>query len=280
MVTTKKLGIIMIPSENAAKVHGLSIRKDNGKIMIAPMSEEDHEQAEYQHLYFVSDAEIKEGDWVLWRDCLCKVVEILEHNNFRIIENGYNEPWSVHKSEIKKIEATTDESLSLIYNKNKGFSNNITEIPQSFIQEYVASNGTIKEVTVKSKYNQINGHLQPSEKHLEEACYNSIENTELYLFHDNKYQKGQVVERFLNGYGRFKTETGIVYGCSLWEIYKQENALNSNNEVIIIPKQEKLYTREEVYKLISDAMCKAVANDRDKIGSISETYITFIEDNL
>jgi hypothetical protein len=50
---------------SAVPQHGLSYRKDNGKLMIAPMTESDHEQAQYVDMFLVTDDEIEEGDWVI-----------------------------------------------------------------------------------------------------------------------------------------------------------------------------------------------------------------------
>ncbi len=49
-------------------INGLSKRKDNGKLMLLPITEEDHNQAEYLKPVLVSESEkIEVGDWVLVR---------------------------------------------------------------------------------------------------------------------------------------------------------------------------------------------------------------------
>lgn len=79
-----------------------------------------------QHLYFTSNEDIKEGDWVY---------------NF---STGFNGSQSIYqfksghsKDYCKKIIASTDPSLQL------------PGIPESFLQEYVKSNGSIKSVGVE-----------------------------------------------------------------------------------------------------------------------------------
>jgi hypothetical protein len=73
-----------------------------------------------QHLYFVSDREIKEGDWTM-----NKQYKEVEHITV-----------DIHTSTCgcKKIEATTDALL------------NLPLIPQSFIAKFVEEQGNIKEV--------------------------------------------------------------------------------------------------------------------------------------
>jgi hypothetical protein len=77
----------------------------------------------HQHLYLVSDREIKEGDWVLATD----------ENHVRVIapfQFGF-------KQGEQKVEATTDKSLGLPL------------IPQSFIEEYVQKQGKIDKVKIQ-----------------------------------------------------------------------------------------------------------------------------------
>lgn len=76
----------------------------------------------YQHLYLVSDREIKKGDYI----------------------SDPSEYYSVYKSasnykgtKLLKVEATTDKSL------------NLPLIPQSFIQEWVDKQGKVESVKIK-----------------------------------------------------------------------------------------------------------------------------------
>lgn len=99
---------------------------------------------ELQHLYFTLNEEIKEGDLVLMNlrndsddddwFAIDKVVEI--ENNYMYFSNS-GVSTSLHKA--TKIVATTDKSL------------NLPLIPESFIKEFVESNGSIKEVEIERK---------------------------------------------------------------------------------------------------------------------------------
>lgn len=95
------------------------------------------------HLYFVSDREIKEGDWFLSDDRLTiytpaeyKVQKCIKIQNgwiYRHIsqpDESYNPDWSF------KIEITTDSTLGLPL------------IPQSFVEKYVAKQGGIEYVMI------------------------------------------------------------------------------------------------------------------------------------
>jgi hypothetical protein len=54
METNKiKAKVHRLPTDIPA--HGLSQRKDNGQLMVAPRTEKDHQQAEYINLYFTTD---------------------------------------------------------------------------------------------------------------------------------------------------------------------------------------------------------------------------------
>lgn len=100
-----------------------------------------HEDYINQHLYITSNDEIKEGDWIYDR----AHDRIIQFDN--LVVNGGS--CSDH---CVKIIATTNSSLKIwshtcfsgeeIYNK-------LPQIPDSFIKEYVESNGTIKEVEVE-----------------------------------------------------------------------------------------------------------------------------------
>ena len=81
-----------------------------------------------QHLYFASDREIKEGDWML---------HILDKTPIKYYPDDYPTIKHASEYEYRKIEATTDSSM------------NIPLIPQSFIEKYVESQGEIKEVMIE-----------------------------------------------------------------------------------------------------------------------------------
>lgn len=96
-----------------------------------------------QHLYLVSNREIKEGDWTIH----------LATNTI------YQCKHVVHDNKVidcKKIEATTDTSLvthptHYEDGTKRAFHTTsvIPQIPQSFIEAYVKANGKIEEVSIE-----------------------------------------------------------------------------------------------------------------------------------
>lgn len=85
-------------------------------LFYAPSSSKNHERISYQHLYFISDDEVKKGDWSL------------------NIISGTLTNWIGDSNTSHKVIASTDPSLGLPL------------IPRSYIQEYVNSNGSITDV--------------------------------------------------------------------------------------------------------------------------------------
>jgi len=91
-----------------------------------------HENEEYQHLYFTSNEEIKEHDTII---CIVDGV-----NQGKIVQNLTSHGALVYTKVAfwVKIVASTDSSLGL------------PEIQQSFLEEYVKSNGSIKSVKLQT----------------------------------------------------------------------------------------------------------------------------------
>jgi hypothetical protein len=90
--------IYLLPT-TASNSFGFCKRKDNGKLLVCPMSEEDHNQAEYQHVYITSDGKIKEGDWVI------------TPNPQKPLEKINKETYLPHYNKKRKIILTTDPKL-------------------------------------------------------------------------------------------------------------------------------------------------------------------------
>lgn len=133
--------VIMLPTEKASKILDYTnlIKKSNKSNTAF--------EANGYNLYFTSEREIKEGDWVYRMD----TGNI--HKSGGSTENyvGIANTGGVRKDLCKKIEATTDFSL-----KNTRYVNDLGEvgvylpqIPESFIQAYVKVNGDIKDVNIE-----------------------------------------------------------------------------------------------------------------------------------
>lgn len=75
---------------------------------------------EWQHLYFISDEEIKEGDWVLRGSGSYGCRKVLRiHKDFAICTDFWDKPIETPfpLNELKKIIVTTDKELNIHWNK-------------------------------------------------------------------------------------------------------------------------------------------------------------------
>lgn len=130
-----KCNVRMLPTEKATS--HISMRNSNsGGLSLGTLNftndlnkiDKSNNNWTSQHLYFISDRDIKEGDYFL-----------SDYGSFvlRNCEGGYSEYPSSLKDN-KKIEATSDPSM------------NISLIPQSFVEKFVESQGEIKEVMIET----------------------------------------------------------------------------------------------------------------------------------
>lgn len=111
----------------------------------------DHEDFEVQHLYIISDDEIKDGDWKY----NAKLNQVWQHN--REGKNLPNELKHAGKDTLKVI-TSTDSSLKMKgrYPYFPNIWNRVPSIPQSFIERYVSeyNKGNILE-DVEVEYDSI-----------------------------------------------------------------------------------------------------------------------------
>lgn len=143
MKQTKLMQVVILPTKEA------SVLTLHNNTLILNYSKElfNSKTANHQHLYIVSDNEIKEGDWHLEQTglgWLSPIQTTKEHlANKQYIDR------------CKKIEATTDSSLKYqtttqieqVNGKPQEWS--IPQIPPSFIEAYVKAEGKITEVLVE-----------------------------------------------------------------------------------------------------------------------------------
>ena len=150
---TKTMQVIMLPTD---KETTMFLSDDKQSMSRMPMPTKSPNGV---HLNIISDAKIKKGDWFITDDRISKSHNngvpnwiLLQCNSItnKWIESnsrkgeGFNPDWA------KKIEATTDSSLGqLVGSGTDILQESIPQIPQSFIEAYVKSNGTIKEVQVE-----------------------------------------------------------------------------------------------------------------------------------
>lgn len=148
MKTQLKCNVVMLPTEKASAC--IQIRSKTGVhhpkypegyiSFITQQSRGTLDPERYwigQHLYFISDREIKEGDWYIHNQ---------KPNGLRI----YKCTSIAIPMDAKKIEATTDPSICSPHPSDIGMvAFQIPQIPESFIQAYVKANGDIKDVMIE-----------------------------------------------------------------------------------------------------------------------------------
>mgnify|MGYP003328080622 CR=1 FL=1 len=149
----KKCKVVMLPTNEKAELsyYGQIALLENGRLHKAV-----HKSPLYklQHLYILSNDEIKEGDWCIMLDSLGNVFSNPQQ---------YTDPKTQHLNKrLRKIIATTDESLKLnkplFAEKNKEPEWLILPQPsQSFIEKYVEEynkDNVIIDVMVEYELNE------------------------------------------------------------------------------------------------------------------------------
>jgi hypothetical protein len=133
----KKVKVVMLPTNEKANALWWSGHK------LYVKGPEDPSRGELNHLYFLSDEEIKEGDWYLVELFKitgkstglyiekCAKLDDVWCNNFDVISTR-------HKDNCKKIIATTDKSLVITKDLGEISREDILPQPsQSFIEKFV-----------------------------------------------------------------------------------------------------------------------------------------------
>lgn len=121
----KECNVVMLPTKDRSE-----ILITNNKLLYKGNRMENSDIN--QHLYIISDDEIKEGDW-----CLTPIEEGVQ---YVIKAKGSN-----YNKLCKKIIATTDKSLELYTTKGKGvLVTNLPQPSQSFIKAFVKAGGIDK----------------------------------------------------------------------------------------------------------------------------------------
>lgn len=147
----KKIDVVMLPTKEKAQLY----LTPKGKLDIG----DEHiggEEYPTQHLYFLSDEEIKEGDWYYQSNKFGNVIDKCDEKTFVARTPDY-----VRQNGAKKIIATTDKSLKLYeaetITRAPGFSLKTDDIclPQPspeflkvFVREYNKGN-QIEQVMVE-----------------------------------------------------------------------------------------------------------------------------------
>jgi len=148
----KTLKVIMLPTDGISNIYTSKEKTPKGIEYVLKYGDgyqNNGLNSSYQHLYLVSNEEIKEGDW--WYN-----ERIGVGNNWNIVE-GFT-------SEFKKVEATTDKSLKKIIfvdlDTKEEVKQPLPQIPESFVKYFVKQNGKVDEVEVECESMYVKGNYQ------------------------------------------------------------------------------------------------------------------------
>ena len=120
-----KCKIVMLSTNQQTKYLMVysDVEKTKGKLILNGLKNDEYK--EYQHLYIISDDEIKKGDYYI----IDNIPELLKNNGLRFIDNY-----------CKKVIATTDTSLYIHQKETMSLPERVFYLPQpsqQFIQKYI-----------------------------------------------------------------------------------------------------------------------------------------------
>lgn len=122
----KKVKVVILPTNqqtNYLMVYS-DVEKTKGKLILNGLKNDEYK--EYQHLYIISDDEIKKGDYIYCT--ITNAIEIAKYNHDYLIRD-----W-------KKVIATTDTSLYIHQKETISLPERVFYLPQpsqEFIQKYI-----------------------------------------------------------------------------------------------------------------------------------------------
>ena len=136
----------------------LTRKKGTLEIHDSPWSDVD-DDFKPQHLYVLSDDELKKDDWIIWRYNEDKMLlrQVIQNRKYLGVKLEGDAIYDVSKSFMKKVIASTDESLNesieMVGRKAKeAFDKILPNIPKEFIEKYVESYNSgnpIKDILVE-----------------------------------------------------------------------------------------------------------------------------------
>lgn len=132
----KTFKVVMLPTEKASKLF-ISSR---GDLLYGEIDTESEENCgSEQHLYIISDEEIKEGDWVY---------DTFDLDIYQVTSEHLESMDKQVNTLCKKVIASTDITLYYTSKKQTEESNYpIPQIPKSFIQAYIKAYNEDKPIT-------------------------------------------------------------------------------------------------------------------------------------
>ncbi len=227
MSTLKKCKIVMLPTNQQTKYLMVysDVEKTKGKLILNGLKNDEYK--EYQHLYIISDDEIKEGDYFLadnrlnttsnkglpnWVLCKCTKVKNSWVYCNEIPDEGHNGDW------CKKIIATTDESLNLPQPSQ--------QFIQKFVEEYNRGNiitDVLVEYELISNEEYFGNTINPDDDvpyFDENLKINPKDSTITIKKAKDSYTREEVVKLLVDCCGEVSCEDGKLLGKSPEELYK------------------------------------------------------------
>lgn len=204
----KKAQVVMLPAEKSKASFWLD--KYNHKLYY---NDSPSFSKIGQYLYFTTDDEIKEGDWVIAKNSnllRLEKVKMVNHlgNNSILLDSGYD----VTPNTLLKIIATTNPDLWGYKTTGSHGAHaplrstrevvGVPKIPTDFIEAYVREQGKIKEVLIE--YDELN---QRSADSFDLEVYTSyrlkLRSNGTVIIHrvkEKMYTKQELFEAFISGY--------------------------------------------------------------------------------
>ena len=247
----KKCKIVILPTNQQTKYLMVysDVEKTKGKLILNGLKNDEYK--EYQHLYIISDDEIKENNTHFYNP----------HSGQLHISGNHTDYIAINKNGCKKVIATTDTSLYIHQKETISIPERVFYLPQpsqQFIQKYIEEynkGNIIEDVLVEYEIKSNAGlghnewvHLQ----HIEGKRYLPVKikaNT-----HQDTYELGK--EDILED---FEIEINL--------------KINPKDNTITIKKAKDSWNREEVENLIYSAM-------KDRCYTTIAEWKKWIKENL
>lgn len=192
VVMKKEHSIVMLPSEGPSMI--LFDTVGNELVYNPPVPQEKTVNVKPQHLYILSDEEIKEGDW-------CIQGFLSPDEPFQVSEGNIK---TAIASKAKKIIATTDPNLFVNVKNHltssEGLMVNVPQIPKSFIEEYCKAGG-IEDVLVEYTTKLVEGTDLGNDCHYVKPDKPKLNPDYTIIIHpveEKMYSGEEIVKKFKN----------------------------------------------------------------------------------
>lgn len=147
-VIKKEVQVHMLPTEEASQIHYVASDSTNYSqglnFIDIPKNSSNHTKSKPQHLYFTSDENIKEEDWVLLDyPTGYKIKKMVDNSSFENVKFIKSEI-KYHNRKHRKIIASTDPKLTSLQPKSILFQDFLPQPSNSFIKDYCEQGGIDK----------------------------------------------------------------------------------------------------------------------------------------